>query len=99
MTMSEENKTRTDAQLVMGDYLGLSIGGIVVMLIVWLTLNIPDARQRQANKFCYHHCVIETDDKMLGKFTSGPKYITLLRKCYEDCMQEENKEKDEKNTD
>jgi hypothetical protein len=100
MTMGGENqnKPRVDPQLVMGDYLGLSIGGIVVMIIVWLTLSIPEARQRQTNKYCYYHCLEETGKKMQGTFTSGPRYMSNLKSCYEECIVKENKAKDEKNT-
>jgi hypothetical protein len=100
MTMGGENqnKPKVDHQILMGDYLGLSILAIVVMIVVWLTLNIPEARQKQTNKFCYYHCLAETDKKMTGRFTSGPRYMSNLKSCYEKCIVEENKAKDEKNT-
>jgi len=100
MTMGGENKNkpRIDPQILMGDYLGLSIAGIVAMIIVWLTMTIPESRKTQSEKFCYHYCITETDKKMEGKYTSGPRYITNLRGCYQDCIKEENKAKNEKNT-
>jgi hypothetical protein len=100
MTMGGENQNKIsiDQQLAMGDYLGLSIAALVAMVVVWLTLSIPEARKHQSEKYCYHHCELETGKKMTGEFTSGPRYITNLRDCYEDCIKEENKAKDEKNT-
>jgi hypothetical protein len=93
-----KNKPRIDPQILMGDYLGLCIAGIVAMLIVWLTLNVPERAKSQEAKFCYHHCIQETDKFMEGKYTSVPRYISHLKSCYQNCMIEENKAKDEKNT-
>ena len=93
-----QNKTKIDQSLIAGDSLGLSILAIVVMIVVWLTLNIPEARQKQTNKFCYYHCLEETDKKMTGRFTSGPRYMSSLKECYQKCTAQENKEKDEKNS-
>ena len=97
MGVENQNKTKIDQSLIAGDSLGLSILAIVIMVVVWLTLNIPEARQKQTNKFCYYHCLEETDKKMTGKFTSGPRYMSNLKGCYEKCIAQENKEKDEKN--
>ena len=92
------NKPKVDPQILMGDYLGLSIAAIVAMIIVWLTLAIPESRKTQSEKFCYHYCLAETDKKMEGKYTSDARYITNLRGCHQACMEEENKAKNEKNT-
>lgn len=90
---------RQNENLIVGDSLGLSILAIVVMIVVWLTLNIPEAKQSQTNKFCYYHCLEETDKKMTGKVADGPRYMSNLRVCYQECKIQENKEKDEKNID
>ena len=100
MTMSKENQNKisVDEQLILVDYFGLFIAALVAMVIVWLTLNIPEARKKQAEKYCYHYCELETNKKMTGEFTSGSRYITHLKVCYQDCIKEQNKVKDEKNT-
>jgi hypothetical protein len=90
---------KQNQNLIVGDSLGLSILAIVVMIVVWLTLNIPEARQKQTNKFCYYHCLEETDKKMTGKVEDGPRYMSNLKECYQECTAQENKEKDEKNID
>jgi hypothetical protein len=56
MTMGGENKNkpRIDPQILMGDHIGLSIAGIVAMIIVWLTMTIPESRKAQSEKFCYN---------------------------------------------
>ena len=100
MTMGglNQNNNQINHKLVMGDYVSLCVAGIVVMFIVWITLKLPEVRQTQTNKYCYYHCLAETDKKMEGRPTSGPFYMDSLSKCYKACIEEENKEKNEKDT-
>ena len=98
MVRKYQNNTKINQNSIAGDYFSLSILAIVVMIIVWATLNTPEARQRETSKYCYYRCLAETDSKMTGVFSSGPKYSTILKECYQKCTAQENKEKDEKNS-
>jgi len=101
MTMGGENKNKEliDQQLATGDFVWLCMAGLVAMLIVWVTLKVPDRAKSEEAKYCYHYCIQETDKNVSGQHASGSKYMSNLKSCYQSCMIKENKAKHEENTD
>lgn len=81
--------------LATADAKWLIIIAAIAMLLVYLTLDMSNVDMKQVKRFCYYHCVSETDKKLEGKHVTGPRYIQVLRNCYVDCKSEEKREKDE----
>jgi hypothetical protein len=75
------------------EILGLLVGLLVIMLLVWVTL--PSEHDRVISKKCFKSCkeVIEQMDIESGIF-SGPLYE--MSECYEECI-EETRNKNENN--
>ena len=67
------------------EILGLLVGLLVIMLLVWVTL--PSEHDRVISKECFKSCkeVIERMDIESGIF-SGPLYE--MSECYEECIEE-----------
>ena len=94
ITEKNNKKDKDEHPIVVGDVIWLCMAAIVCMFIVWITLEVPVKSERQANRFCYFHCVSEVEkEKGKMKITSGPSYITDLKKCYKECMKEEDAKK------
>jgi hypothetical protein len=98
MTMGGANRNKEEINQVLAtaDFVWLVMAGLVAMLVVWITMALPQSKKAQSEKFCYYHCLSETDKNMQGRHTTGPRYMSTLKICYKACIEEENKEKNDK---
>jgi len=90
-------KRRTEAEieeaLLRHQALGLTIGIMMVMIIVWLTL--PNPKEQITNKYCFQQCKEWINDKHgeLNIF-SGPSFYTEMKQCLRKCTKEHNERRD-----
>ena len=64
------------------------IGSVIVMVLVWLTLNVPPKETRKYTKQCYEICkeqVSQDLDFDRGAFLVRTKFIIEMGECMDDC--------------
>ena len=65
------------------------IGSVIVMVLVWLTLNVPPKETRKYTKQCYEICkeqVSQDLDFDRGAFLVRTKFIIEMGECMDDCI-------------
>lgn len=68
----------------------LVIGSIIVMILVWLTLNVPPKERRAYTSECYDICkakVSEEHNFKSGKFLARTKFIVEMGECMDECRE------------
>ena len=66
------------------------IGSVIVMVLVWLTLNVPPKETRKFTKACYEICKQEVREEYKDAevhFGLRTKFIVSLGECMDDCRE------------
>ena len=64
------------------------IGSVIVMVLVWLTLNVPPKETRKYTKQCYEICKEQVSQELdfdRGAFLVRTKFIIEMGECMDDC--------------
>ena len=86
--MREQEKNLLERDMFM-----LCIGAVIVMLLVALTLNIPNKSYPPFDKQCYQACrkIVASDfEKKRDSFMTTSRFIVAINKCMEACEEEKN---------
>ena len=65
------------------------IGSVIVMVLVWLTLNVPPKETRKYTKACYEICKQQVNEQYefeSGGFLVRTKFIIEMGECMDDCI-------------
>lgn len=90
------NSRDIEKQIIEKDNWLLTIGVVIAMVIVWLTLNAPDKETLEINRQCYELCKEVTYEKFRGKeaelrFGLRTQYVMDIRNCTEECMDDQKR--------
>lgn len=87
------NNSKEDSKLINRENAILSVGIIIAMIIVWLTINVPINKQDRAiNKQCYKVCKSMIEDwETRSSLMPRARYLIKLRDCMQECRLETGK--------
>ena len=96
--MSSRHVREVEKLVIERDTFMLIIGLVIAMVIVALTINVPNATYPAFDKRCYEVCKKLTDEVGVVKskhFTSTTKYIIEINKCMDSCAEAKNENSDQ----
>ena len=96
--MDYKHKKETEKHMLERDATMLIIGLIIAMIIVALTLNVPDGRYPAFDKVCYNACkpwVAQEIEKGNHKFLTTTRYIIEINKCMKSCEEAKDENSDQ----
>jgi hypothetical protein len=91
--MDYKHEKETEKHMLERDAAMLIIGLIIAMVIVALTLNVPDGPYPAFDKQCYETCKKITNKSEIVKskqFLSTTRYIIEINKCMDACEEAKN---------
>ena len=64
--------------------MAVTIGMLLTMIIVWVTM--PSEDQRLINRQCFAACKIKIEKEGYSmSFFSGPAYVDAIKECHAEC--------------
>ena len=91
--MDYKHEKETEKRMLERDATMLIIGLIIAMVIVALTLNVPDGPYPAFDKQCYEACKKMTNKSDVVKskhFLTTSRYIIEINKCMDACEEAKN---------
>ena len=95
--MDYKKEREQEMKLLERDMIMLAIGGFIIMVLVALTLNVPDKTYPPFDKQCYEICrriVSEDMDQKPRQFLTTTKFIVGINECMDSCEEEKNENRD-----
>ena len=91
--MSYKRIDKREKMMLERDAFMLGIGMAIAMVLVALTLNVPDKVYDEFDKQCYEICkpmVKEDIERKDYKFLTTTRYIAEINKCMDSCKEAKN---------
>ena len=77
------------------DMVVLTIGTIIAMVIVWLTITVPPKEQRAYTSKCYEICKEDVNQRYdfdKGRLLTRTKFIIEMGECMDECERVKNEQ-------